>query len=135
MGIPDRLGQIVELLKMLLPEAQLRGLIELKPGETFSREKLTESTKKITDRLGNEGYAFANANAVPELDKAAKRVALTIMIDPGRRVYVRRINISGNNRSRDEVIRREMRQLEGAYYDADKIQKSKLRLDRLGYFT
>lgn len=120
---------------MLLPEAELRRLIELKPGETFSREKLTESTKKITDRLGNEGYAFANANAVPELDKAAKRVGLTIMIDPGRRVYVRRINISGNNRSRDEVIRRELRQLEGAYYDADKIQKSKVRLDRLGYFT
>ena len=120
---------------MLLPESELRSLIQLKPGETFSREKLAESTKKITDRLGNEGYAFANANAVPELDKAAKRVALTIMIDPGRRVYVRRINISGNNRSRDEVIRREMRQLEGGYYDADKIQKSKLRLDRLGYFT
>ena len=121
--------------EMLLPEAELRKLIELKPGETFSREKLNESTKKITDRLGNDGYAFANANAVPELDKAAKRVALTIMIDPGRRVYVRRINISGNNRSRDEVIRREMRQLEGAYYDSGKIQKSKQRLDRLGFFT
>jgi outer membrane protein insertion porin family len=121
--------------EMLLPEAELRKLIELKPGETFSREKLNESTKKITDRLGNDGYAFANANAVPELDKTAKRVALTIMIDPGRRVYVRRINISGNNRSRDEVIRREMRQLEGAYYDSGKIQKSKQRLDRLGFFT
>jgi outer membrane protein insertion porin family len=121
--------------EMLLPEAELRKLIEFKPGETFSREKLNESTKKITDRLGNDGYAFANANAVPELDKAAKRVALTIMIDPGRRVYVRRINISGNDRSRDEVIRREMRQLEGAYYDSGKIQKSKQRLDRLGYFT
>ncbi len=121
--------------EMLLPEAELHKMIELKPGDTFSREKLSASTKKITDRLGNEGYAFANANAVPELDKAAKRVALTIMIDPGRRVYVRRVNISGNNRSRDEVIRRELRQLEGAYYDSDKIQKSKLRLDRLGYFT
>ncbi|MBK5103023.1 MAG: outer membrane protein assembly factor BamA [Burkholderiales bacterium] len=121
--------------EMLLPESELRGLVQLKPGETFSRQKLNESTKKITDRLGNEGYAFANANAVPELDKTAKRVALTIMIDPGRRVYVRRINVSGNTRSRDEVVRREMRQLEGAYYDADKIQKSKLRLDRLGYFT
>ena len=120
---------------MLLPEAELRGLVQLKPGETFSREKLNESTKRITDRLGNEGYAFANTNAVPELDKAAKTVALTIMIDPGRRVYVRRINVSGNTRSRDEVIRREMRQLEGAYYDADKIKKSKLRLDRLGHFT
>ncbi|MGP1675806.1 MAG: outer membrane protein assembly factor BamA [Burkholderiales bacterium] len=121
--------------ELLLPEAELRGLIQLKPGETFSRQKLNESTKKITDRLGNEGYAFANTNAVPELDKVAKRVALTIMIDPGRRVYVRRINISGNSRSRDEVVRRELRQLEGAYYDGDKIQKSKVRLDRLGYFT
>ena len=121
--------------EMLLPEAELRRLIQLKPGETFSREKLSESTKKITDRLGNEGYAFANANAVPELEKTAKRVALTIMIDPGRRVYVRRINISGNTRTRDEVVRREMRQLEGAYYDGDKIQKSKLRLQRLQYFS
>ncbi len=120
---------------MLLPEPELRSMIQLKAGDTFSRQKLTESTKKITDRLGNEGYAFANANAVPELDKATKRVGLTIMIDPGRRVYVRRINISGNTRSRDEVVRREMRQLEGAYYDSDKIQKSKQRLDRLGYFT
>jgi outer membrane protein insertion porin family len=121
--------------EMLLPEAEVRRLIQLKPGETFSRERLSESTKKITDRLGNEGYAFANANAVPELDKTAKRVALTIMIDPGRRVYVRRISISGNTRTRDEVIRREMRQLEGAYYDGDKIQKSKQRLDRLQYFS
>jgi outer membrane protein insertion porin family len=119
----------------LLPQAELQRLIRLKPGDTFSREKLTESTKQISDRLGNEGYAFANANSVPELDKAAKRVALTIMIDPGRRVYVRRINISGNTRSRDEVVRREMRQLEGAYYDSDKIQKSKQRLERLGYFS
>ena len=121
--------------ELLLPEAELRAMIQLKPGETFSREKLSESTKKITERLGNEGYAFANANSVPELDKSAKRVALTVMIDPGRRVYVRRINVSGNTRSRDEVVRREMRQLEGAYYDGDKIKKSKLRLDRLGYFT
>src|SRR5471030_340110 len=121
--------------EMLLPEAEVRRLIQLKPGETFSREKLSESTKKITDRLGNEGYAFANANAVPELDKTAKRVALTIMIDPGRRVYVRRINISGNTRTRDEVVRRELRQLEDAYYDADKIQKSKQRLELLAYFS
>jgi outer membrane protein insertion porin family len=119
----------------LLPQAELRRLVQLKPGDTFSREKLTESTKRIADRLGNEGYAFANANSVPELDKAAKRVLLTIMIDPGRRVYVRRINIAGNTRSRDEVVRREMRQLEGAYYDGEKIQNSKQRLERLGYFS
>ena len=121
--------------EMLLPQAELRGLVQLKSGDTFSREKLAASTKRITDRLGNEGYAFANANSIPELDKSAKRVSLTIMIDPGRRVYVRRINIAGNTRSRDEVVRREMRQLEGAYYDSDKIQKSKQRLERLGYFS
>jgi len=121
--------------EMLLPEAELRRLIQMKPGETFSREKLSASTKSITDRLGNEGYAFANANAVPELDKTTKRVALTIMIDPGRRVYVRRLNISGNEKTRDEVVRREMRQLEGAYYDGEKIRKSKERLERLAYFS
>ncbi|TSA17551.1 MAG: outer membrane protein assembly factor BamA [Betaproteobacteria bacterium] len=121
--------------ELLLPEAELRRLIQLKPGETFSRQRLTESTKRITDRLGNEGYAFANANAVSDLDRNAKQVALTIMVDPGRRVYVRRINIAGNTRTRDEVVRREMRQLEGAYYDSDKIQKSKQRLDRLQYFS
>ncbi len=121
--------------EMLLPEAELRQLTQIRPGETFSREKVTESTKAITDRLGNDGYAFANTNAVPEMDKIAKRVALTIMIDPGRRVYVRRINISGNSRTRDEVIRREMRQFEGAYYNSDKIQKSKQRLERLQFFS
>jgi len=121
--------------ELLLPEVELRRLIQLKPGETFSRQRLTESTKRITDRLGNEGYAFANANAVSDLDRNAKQVALTIMVDPGRRVYVRRINIAGNTRTRDEVVRREMRQLEGAYYDSDKIQKSKQRLDRLQYFS
>ncbi len=121
--------------EMLLPEAEVRRLVQLKAGETFSREKLNESTKRITDRLGNEGYAFANANAVPDLDKEKKTVALTIMIDPGRRVYVRRINVSGNNRTRDEVVRRELRQLEGGYYDGDKIQKSKQRLERLQYFS
>ena len=121
--------------ELLLPEAQLRSLIVLKPGEVFSREKLTQSTKNITDRLGNEGYAFANANAVPEADKAARTVAFTVMIDPGRRVYVRRINLSGNTRTRDEVLRREMRQLEGAYYDGAKIQTSKQRIDKTGYFA
>ena len=120
--------------KMLLPEKELEQLIKLKPGEVFSREKLTESTKAITDRLGNEGYAFANANAIPDIDKEKHTVAFTIMIDPGRRVYVRRINISGNTKTRDEVVRREMRQLEGAYYDAAKIQLSRKRIDRTGYF-
>ena len=88
----------------------------------------------ITDRLGNEGYAFANANAVPDVDKEKRTVAFTIFVDPGRRVYVRRINIVGNTKTRDEVIRREMRQLEGAFYDGQKLQDSRKRVDRLGYF-
>ncbi len=119
----------------LLPEAELRKLVTVKPGEPFSREKLNESTKAVTDRLGNEGYAFANANAVPAIDKDKRTVAFTIFIDPGRRVYVRRINIVGNTRTRDEVVRREMRQLEGSFYDAQKLQLSKQRVDKTGYFS
>jgi outer membrane protein insertion porin family len=120
--------------ELLLPEAELMRLVALKPGETFSREKLADSTKAITERLGNEGYAFANANAVPDVDKDKRTVAFTIMIDPGRRVYVRRINIVGNTKTRDEVVRRELRQLEGSFYDGQRLQESKKRVERLGYF-
>ena len=115
------------------PGGELRKLIKLKKGDVFSREKLTESTKLIVDRLGNEGYAFANVNPVPEIDREKKQVAFTLYVDPGRRVYVRRINISGNTTTRDEVIRREMRQLEGGWYSADKLKRSKQRIDKLGY--
>src|SRR5690242_34910 len=121
--------------EMLLPEADLRKLIKIAPGEVFSRERLTESVKLITDRLGDDGYAFANVNASPQLDKEKQQVAFTFFIDPGRRVYVRRINITGNNRTRDEVIRREMRQFEGGWYSTSKINRSKQRVDRLNYFN
>ena len=97
--------------ELLLPEAELVRLVRLKKGEVFSRERLTESAKLIGDRLGVEGYAFANVNAIPELDKVKREVSFTFFVDPGRRVYVRRININGNTRTRDEVIRRELRQL------------------------
>lgn len=117
-----------------IPEEALRSLVTLQVGQPFNRERLNESTKRITDRLGNDGYAFANASAVPEVDREKRTVAFTIMIDPGRRVYVRRINVSGNTRTRDEVIRREMRQLEGAFYDNSKIELSKQRIDRTQYF-
>ncbi|HXF66002.1 MAG TPA: outer membrane protein assembly factor BamA [Burkholderiales bacterium] len=119
----------------LVPEEEIRKLIQIKPGEVFSRARLTESTKLITERLGNDGYAFANVNAVPELNREKQQVAFTFFIDPGRRVYVRRINIAGNTRTRDEVIRRELRQLEGAWYSTEKIALSRQRVDRLGYFT
>ena len=120
--------------QMLLPREELAKLVRVKPGDVFSRQVLTESTKAITDRLGNEGYAFANASAVPQIDREKRSVAFTIVVDPGRRVYVRRINVGGNTRTRDEVVRREMRQLEGSYYDASKIQLSKTRIDRTTYF-
>ncbi len=119
---------------LLLPEDELIKLVQIKPGESYSREKLTESTKAIGERLGNEGYAFANVNAAPEVDKERHEVAFTIFIDPGRRVYVRRVNVTGNTRTRDEVVRREMRQMEASWYDGDKINKSRTRVDRLGYF-
>jgi len=121
--------------QMLLPRAELEKLIQLKRGDVFSREKLAASTKAIADRLGNEGYAFANANAIPSVDKEKRTVAFSIVIDPGRRVYVRRIDVAGNTKTRDEVVRREMRQLEGAYYDASKIQLSRRRIDRTNYFS
>jgi outer membrane protein insertion porin family len=119
----------------VVPPDELEKLVLLKPGEVFSRQRLVETQKAIADRLGNEGYAFANANAVPEIDRDNRSVAFLLLVDPGRRVYVRRINIVGNTKTRDEVIRREMRQLEGAYYDASKIQLSRRRIDRTRYFS
>jgi len=120
---------------LIAPRPEIEKLVQLKPGDVFSREKLTASTKAISDRLGNEGYAFANANAIPEVDKEKRTVSFNIVVDPGRRVYVRRIDIAGNSKTRDEVVRREMRQLEGAYYDASKIQLSRRRIDRTQYFS
>ena len=119
----------------IVPREELQKLVQLKPGDVFSREKLAASTKAIADRLGNEGYAFANANAIPEVDKEKRTVSFNLVVDPGRRVYVRRIEIVGNNKTSDEVVRREMRQLEGAYYDASKIQLSRRRIDRTQYFS
>ena len=119
----------------LVPEPEVRKLIQIKTGEVFSRARLTESTKLIAERLGNDGYAFANVNAIPELDRQKQQASFTFFIDPGRRVYVRRVNIIGNNRTRDEVIRREMRQLEGGWYSGERIKLSRQRVDKLGYFN
>src|SRR6267142_463281 len=126
----------VELAGQLIaPREELQKFVLLKPGDVFSRETLTATTKAISDRLGNDGYAFANANAIPEVDKEKRTVSFSIVIDPGRRVYVRRIDVTGNQKTRDEVVRREMRQLEGAYYDASKIQLSRRRIDRTQFFN
>ncbi len=120
---------------LTVPEATIKPLAQIKPGDTFTRDKINDTVSAITDLLGNSGYAFANVNAVPEVDKEKRQVAFTFFVDPGRRVYVRRINVAGNTRTRDEVIRREMRQMESGWYDNQKIKRSKERLDLLGYFT
>lgn len=118
-----------------IPEDDLKKLVTVRAGDIFSRAQLNESTKAISDRLGREGYAFANVNAAPEIDREKRLVDFTIFIDPGKRVYVRRVNVSGNTKTRDEVVRREVRQMESAWYDADKVKTSKERIDRLGFFT
>jgi len=121
--------------EMLGREQELAALLTLKAGDAYSGERMTESTKKISERMGVFGYAFANVNAVPEIDRDKAEVAFTIFVDPGKRIYVRNINIGGNDRTRDSVIRREFRQLESAWYDGDRIRLSRDRLGRLGYFT
>jgi outer membrane protein insertion porin family len=120
--------------QLIVPQEDLFEVVSIRKGMTFSRKLVTESSKGITDRLGDEGYAFANVNAVPDIKNEEKTVAITYFIDPGKRTYVRRINFYGNTRTRDEVLRREMRQLEGAWISTSKINRSKVRLQRLGYF-
>jgi outer membrane protein insertion porin family len=119
---------------LVVPADELQRLIRIKPGDVFSREKLQASAKDMSDRLGADGYAFANVNAAPELDRENAKASFTFYVDPGRRAYVRKINISGNAKTRDEVIRREFRQLEDAWYDGPRIERSKVRVKRLGYF-
>ena len=120
--------------KLIVPEPELRTLIHVKVGDVFSRQEVTDSSKRISDRLGNDGYAFANVNAVPDIDREKGTVAFTFFIDPGQRVYVRRVSFTGNLATNDEVLRREMRQLEGAWFSTGKVQRSRARLQRLGFF-
>jgi outer membrane protein insertion porin family len=114
---------------------EFRAMMRLAPGDVFSGTRLNDSTKSVTERLGSLGYAFARVDAVPQADRDNRQVSFTVMVEPGRRAYVRRIDIGGNARTRDEVVRRELRQFEDAWYDADKIKLSRDRLNRLGYFT
>ncbi len=116
-------------------EDDFKTLVKIKPGEAYRAEAVTDTTKEFADRFGLFGYAFARIDARPEIDRANGRVALTLTADPSRRVYVRRINVAGNTRTRDEVIRREFRQFESSWYDGQKIKLSRDRVDRLGYFS
>lgn len=119
---------------LVVDPEELIKLVKVGPKEIFSRKNATETSKAISDRLGDEGYAFANVNMVPEINEATKTVDMTFFVDPGKRVYVRRINMKGNTKTRDEVLRREMRQMESSWASSSKIERSKTRLERLGYF-
>ncbi|MEC4748790.1 outer membrane protein assembly factor BamA [Methylomicrobium sp. Wu6] len=119
---------------LIVPPEQMIKLVGIGPGEVFSRKQATETSKAISDRLGDEGYTFANVNMVPEINENNKTVVMTFFVDPGKRAYVRHINFSGNTKTRDEVLRREMRQMEASWASGSKIERSKTRLERLGYF-
>jgi outer membrane protein insertion porin family len=120
--------------ELIVPAEELFKAIFVRKGMIFSRKGMELTSKTITDRLGDEGYAFANVNAVPDIDEQSKTAGVTFFVDPGQRVYVRRVNFFGNSKTRDEVMRRELRQIEGGWISTSKVDRSKVRLRRLGYF-
>jgi len=119
---------------LILPEQDLFDLVLINSGELFSRKKVTESSHNLTDKLGEVGYSFANVNSIPEINNEDKTVSITFFVDPGKRIYVRRINFTGNTKTRDEVIRREMRQQERAWISTKQVERGKIRLQQTGYF-
>jgi outer membrane protein insertion porin family len=120
---------------LVLPEKDLRRFLLVAEGQTFSQQLVTSTEEYLTRRLGNEGYNFAKVTAIPEIDEEKKSVALKFFVDPGKRTYVRRITFKGNLRTADNVLRREMRQMESAPASAAAIEQSRVRLERLGYFS
>lgn len=118
----------------IIPKKEVEKLISIKSGKTYSRKEIVDISNTITERLGEEGYAFARVNAIPKTDRKKARVDFNFFINPGKRAYIRRINITGNTITRDEVIRRELRQLEGTWFSSAKIKRSRDRIQRLGFF-
>ena len=116
-------------------EDEFKSLVTIKPGEAYNADTVADTTKAFSDYFGTFGFAFAKVEVLPEVDRANNQVSFVLQSDPSRRAYVRRINVAGNNRTRDEVIRREFRQFESSWYDGDKIRLSRDRVDRLGFFT
>lgn len=127
-GAVDLSGEII------LAEEELEKFVLVEEGQTFSQALVTNTEELLTKRLGNEGYNFAKVRGLPEIDEASQRVNIKFFVDPGKRTYVRRIDFRGNNRTVDEVLRREMRQMEAAPASSDRIELSRVRLERLGYF-
>ena len=115
-------------------EEEFKSVVQIKPGEPYRAQDVAATVKAFNERFGSYGYAFARIDSRPEIDRANGQVAVTLTADPQRRVYVRRIAVAGNTRTRDEVVRREFRQFESSWYDGDRIKISRDRVDRLGYF-
>lgn len=114
---------------------EFKSLVAIRPGEAYNADEVAKTTKAFTDYFGNFGYAFARVEARPEIDRSTNQVVLVLQADPSRRAYVRKVNVAGNTRTRDVVVRREFRQFESSWYDGDKIRLSRDRVDRLGYFS
>ncbi|NII12346.1 outer membrane protein assembly factor BamA [Oleiagrimonas sp. C23AA] len=129
-----KVSDIHLLGNLILPEKTMRHLVFIKKGQKFNRALIEASKKAMKATLANLGYAYAEVQTIPKLDKKDRTVDLTFYVKPGDRIHVRRINFSGNTRTEDDVLRREMRQLEGSYYNQAAIDRSKVRLQRLGYF-
>jgi outer membrane protein insertion porin family len=115
-------------------EDEFKSQVNIRPGEPYNADLVAQTTKAFTDYYGNFGFAFARVEARPEIDRQTNRVSFTLLGEPSRRAYVRRIHVAGNTRTRDEVIRREFRQFESSWYDGDRIKLSRDRVDRLGFF-
>ncbi|MBT7309054.1 MAG: outer membrane protein assembly factor BamA [Gammaproteobacteria bacterium] len=128
------LGDVALKGKMVVPEAELQEKVTLKEGEIFSRKEIAVINEALSDHLGEAGYAFANINVIPEVNEDKQIVDLIFLVDPGNRVYVNRVNITGNTKTQDLVVRREMRQYEGSRYSNREIERSQTRLRKLGYF-
>ncbi len=133
-GEQYRVSEIRLSGEMVVPAEQLFPEFRINAGDVFSRKRVTETVTRLSDKLGNRGYAFANVNTVPDVNEQTREVALTFFVDPGKRVYVRRINFAGNTKTRDAVLRQELRQMEGGWFSAQKVERSRTRLQRLGYF-
>lgn len=132
-GEQYRIGDVKVAGNPGLSQEQLAQAIKIQKGQVFSQKALEETRKNLEAKVGSQGYAFTKINAVPDFDEANKQVGITLAIDTGRRTYVRRIDIRGNNRTKDEVYRRELRQLESSWFSKEQVERSKVRLERLPY--
>ncbi|HTW37044.1 MAG TPA: outer membrane protein assembly factor BamA [Steroidobacteraceae bacterium] len=128
-----RISQVKLAGTFVVPEPELEKLVLVQPGQIFSRKVITATQELIQNRLGQDGYAFAKAEPVPTANNATHQVSLTFFIDPGNRVYVRNISFSGVTKINDEVLRRELRQLEGGWLSNAQLERSKQRIQRLPY--